>query len=111
MAGMCDNPLVGDYSKGISKGPAYFRALDLRIRREKYNPKRLVSDLEMGLIRDQKARVALSVSLTGLGRFGPKTQVLGVVKPTSFKTKVPKKRAPKLALPERLLLLQKHFCG
>lgn len=72
MAGMGDNPLVGDYTKGISKGREYFVALQRRINAEKANPKVIVSDLQMGLLRELNRTRDDSVARTGLGRFGAK---------------------------------------
>lgn len=43
--GMQDNPLVGDYTKGISKDTVgYFKALDMRISREKADPRKVALD-------------------------------------------------------------------
>lgn len=109
MAGMGDNPLVGDYTKGISKGHSYFVALNARCMAEKFDPKRIVSDLEMGLIRDQKARVQRSISQSGLGGFGPKTAFSSVAIQKQIVRKMPKKKAPEVVLSERFLLLKKHF--
>ncbi len=111
MAGMSDNPLVGEYTKGISKGHAYFVALDARCKREKFNAERIVSDLEMGLIRDQKARVALSISLSGLGRFAPKVEQKASELVRPIARRVDKKIRENSCFAERVKLLQKHFCG
>lgn len=109
MAGMGDNPLVGEYTKGISKGAAYFHALDARIKREKASPKGVLSDLEMGLIRDQKLRIQQSISLTGLGRFGPKTEPKTVAVKHEKKAKVVKINTPESSLEARISLLKRHF--
>lgn len=111
MAGMGDNPLVGEYTKGISKGHSYFVALDRRIKREKADPKHVVSDLEMGLIRDQKAFLARSIALSGLGDFGPKTAFSSVAPRKKSGPKVVKKITQKDGMGAMVLLLQKHFCG
>jgi hypothetical protein len=111
MAGMGDNPLVGEYTKGISKGPGYFAALDQRCKREKFDPKRIVSDLEMGLIRDQKAFVERSILQSGLGRFGPKIEAISVPSKKQKRVKVVKINTPESSFAARISLLQKHFCG
>ena len=111
MAGMGDNPLVGDYTKGISKGVGYFEALDRRIRAEKYDAKRIVGDLEMGLIRDQQAFLARSKSISGLGGFAPKTAEISVAPKKVRRQKVVKIITPKVGMEAMLLLLQEHFCG
>lgn len=59
MAGMSDNPLVGDYTKGISKGREYFDNLRRRINAEKADPKVIASDLRDFL--GMNARVATTV--------------------------------------------------
>lgn len=54
MAGMGDNPLIGDYTKGISKGPEYWRNLARRAEREEFPISRLKPDLQMGLFAQVK---------------------------------------------------------
>ncbi len=112
MAGMCNNPLIGDYTKGISRGPGYFKALDQRIMREKADPKVIVLDLQMGLFRDQARAVARSVSATGLGRFGPKVVLKNTSKIESKQqTKLPKlqcKKWEKVALQDLFVELKQR---
>lgn len=69
MAGMGDNPLVGEYTKGISKGGDYFAKLDARCKREKFDARMIVNDLEMGLMREMKKLQDQSVAVSGQGRF------------------------------------------
>lgn len=71
MAGMGDNPLIGDYTKGISKGREYFVALDRRIKREKADPVLIVIDLQMGLFQVADRMRETSILASGRGRFGP----------------------------------------
>lgn len=111
MAGMGDNPLVGEYTKGISKGRDYFVALDARIKREKYDPKVIVSDLEMGLIRDQKERVKRSISISGLGGFGPKLIENRVATKKVSRQKMAKNQRENVSGEAMVLLLRMHFCG
>lgn len=68
---MTDNPLVGDYSKGISKdGVAYFRNLEMRALFEKARLSPIAMDMQMGLFRDSRETLNKSVKATGSGRFG-----------------------------------------
>lgn len=127
MAGMGDNPLVGDYTKGISKGPVYFAALENRIRREKANPKGVAADLQMGLFRDLNPLLASHVKRSGLGRFGPKKAlesapksavkgttsvvVLAVDKDTKAVDNMSKNKRWHVASKQDLLLLKRQLCG
>ena len=111
MAGMCDNPLVGDYTKGISKGREYFVELDRRFRREKVNPKRFVSDLEMGLIREQAEFVARSKVLNFGGRFCDIALAKTQKHVPKSNPKVARKISPKSGLEDKICALQKHFRG
>jgi hypothetical protein len=71
MAGMSDNPLVGDYTKGISKGRQYFVELRTRFFLEKADLKHVTLDLQMGLFKEAKAFTDAFVKLNHLDRFGP----------------------------------------
>ncbi len=70
MAGMSDNPLVGDYTKGISKGPEYLQKLEQRVRREKGDMKAVARDLQMDIMRKMPLLVAFIAMPGGLDRFG-----------------------------------------
>lgn len=58
MAGMGDNPLVGEYTKGISKGPGYFQQLERRILAEKFDARFVAQDMRLGLFRDMDPKIA-----------------------------------------------------
>lgn len=65
--GMQDNPLVGDYTKGISKDTVgYFKALDMRISREKADPRKVALDFTNPLF----AMLEGPVDPMGLDRHG-----------------------------------------
>lgn len=83
MPGMNDNPLVGDYTKGISKdGVAYFRNLEMRALYEHARLSPIARDMQMGLFRAQKETLNRSVAATGLGRFGVKTTSIDAARAT-----------------------------
>lgn len=68
MAGMGDNPLVGDYTKGISKGGKYFHDLRARIIREKAPARAVFRDLQFGLFQEMDRMFALAEKANGLDR-------------------------------------------
>lgn len=73
MAGMSDNPLVGDYTKGISKGREYFENLRRRINDEKADPKLIASDLRDFLGMNARAATTVRVSSAFSVKNAPKT--------------------------------------
>lgn len=106
MAGMGDNPLVGEYTKGISKGRQYWVDLDARIKREKFNPKSLVPDLSMGLFTEQKRFLDSITKLTGSGRFGPVVQPVPATVPET--RPLPKSKKTAKSFSEIKMLLENN---
>lgn len=51
-----ENPCVGEYTKGISKGRDYWENLRKRINRERADPKVIANDFVFGVIADLNAR-------------------------------------------------------
>lgn len=47
-----ENPCVGEYTKGISKGREYWVNLDKRIKRERADPKVIAQDFVFGLLKE-----------------------------------------------------------
>lgn len=67
--GMQDNPLVGEYTKGISKGPEYFANLQRRAAREKEPLRPIALDLANPLFAMIKAPVApLALGKNNIGK-------------------------------------------
>lgn len=110
MAGMGDNPLVGDYTKGISKGPQYWADLVARANRERVSLTRLAPDLEMGLFRSLARRGAKVVLVP---QRVPQTRPVAVQKPKRLPEgncgqvgELPKKRAVVHSLSELKVLFR-----
>ena len=90
--GMQDNPLVGEYTKGVSSNSKrYFDNLDSRIRREKVSPKPIVMDLANPLF----AMIKGPVDPMGLDRFVRKTVAQKIGKAPPKRVELPKKEAKK----------------
>lgn len=85
MASMSDNPLVGDYTKGVSKNShAYFVALERRARAEKYAISKMKIDFENPLFSMLRAPLDPLKMLEGRDRISAPAPV-----------SVPKKEAEK----------------
>jgi hypothetical protein len=58
--GMADNPLIGDYTKGIAKGAQYFANLQARARRERFPLRKIAQDLQNPLLQMIQKRTTVA---------------------------------------------------
>lgn len=99
MMGMQDNPLVGDYTKGISKNTvAYFEGLERRARREKTPLSKIAFDLGNPLFDIIKAPLDPLKMLARPVDKSPEPVQEMVTKPEPVVTSGGKKRWEKVAL-------------
>jgi hypothetical protein len=87
---MLDNPLVGEYTKGISRGARYFVDLERRIRAEKVPMKPFAEDLQSELFR----KVTDILSTGGQDRSGARSARFSSQKEGSESCKAETKTEP-----------------